>query len=660
MPAAPPPADPAPDGPAADPPGTGDPGPGRRPTWVVVVAVVTVLAGLLAVALAVIEGRDGAGDPATAAERFFTGLSSRDVVGTFEALTPAERTPLVAATPDLLAELSRLGLIGPVDARSVAGLSVGAEDLQFRTVKLSDRVEAVDVVAGRFTVVADDAALPVTDDGRAVLDEFGVDPATSPDGVLYRRDFAQYPFRLVAVEDGGGWHISLAYTVAENLRPTDAADRAIGGGRIGNGAADPEGAVRELVGAYVDGDPARALASLDPDDTGVFADYARVFVPDLDTPRGAGTLHRLDLTTTGDGPQRTVRVDALDADLDDVVQTIHVEAGDGCLSSAYRFGDDPPYARFTACGRGTDRKVIGEGAADADVDADAAAERESLGESASSATTTTVPSAGPEKPPIKGTPEEARREREENARQTRPIDNAVAALALFGNGSELPPFTVVEHDGRWYVSPVRTLVGGVLDTLRRAPDPEAAAAIVREVRDELEPRRSLVLEEAADPDNILFGPPAERKNPLVPACFVRLASIGGEGAVNRYGGDCVAHLIATGRARPEDTPLLFGQGDCLEAEPTAPPDPGAGLRRIFLTDRAVRRCLQAEVDAGRADPSVFDALNAPADQVCFAPYQALAAEAPEADWAAADAAVLACAQDRIGGPSSPTGEVIPP
>lgn len=651
---------------------------GRRPTWVVAVAVVTVLAAVLAVALTVVEHRDGAGDPAAAAERFFNGLAGRDVIGTLEALPPSERATLVAATPDLVSELSRLGLVTGLDPRGVAGLTISAQDLQFRTVKLTERVQAVDVVAGRFTIVGDNAALPVTDEGRAVLDEFGVDPASAEDGLLYRRDFAQFPFRLVAVDEGGRWHISLQYTVAENLRPTSAADRALGGGRVGAGAADPEGAVRDLIDAYVAGEGARALAALDPDEAAVFADYARVFVPDLDTSRGAGTLDRLDLTTSGDGATRTVKIQELEADLDDDVQTIHVEAGDGCLTTTYRFGDEDPYARFQACGRGTDTKELGvAGAGEAEQEREreerarqerereerereaarrAVQEREGQEQASGEAggtTSTTEPSAGPEKPPIKGTAAEAAREEQENARQTRPIDNAFSALALFGNGSELPPVIVVERDGRWYVSPVRTLVGGVLDTLRRAPDAEEAAAIVRDVRDELEPRRSVVLEEAADPDNILFGPPAERKNPLVPKCFVRLASIGGEEAVNAYGADCVNHLVATGRARAEDTPRLLDLGACLEAEPTAPPDPGAGLRRLFLTDRAVRACLQAEVDAGTADPSVFDELNAPEDQVCYGPYQALAADAPEADWAAADAAVAACASERLDGPASP-------
>ena len=130
-------------------------------------------------------------------------------------------------------------------------------------------------------------------------------------------------------------------------------------------------------------------------------------------PRGFDVqLNQLGTEVSGEGPVREVQITGIDLDIRDEVKKAHVTYDGKCLHTDQRIRDaDTPYRKSDTCN--------GDWGSD-DVD-------------------------------------------------TRGRDNPVANLAIFGGGADLPTFTVVERNGRWFISPVRTLLHTLADTVAQLP-----------------------------------------------------------------------------------------------------------------------------------------------------------------------------------------------
>jgi hypothetical protein len=107
------------------------------------------------------------------------------------------------------------------------------------------------------------------------------------------------------------------------------------------------------------------------------------------------------------GSQRRVRITGLDIDIRDELHKQHLWWADGCFHTDQRINDDDqPYAKSDSCSK--DRPRPGDA--------------------------------------------------------TAPRDNPISSLAVFGGGADLPTFTVIERNGRWFVSPVHTILDSLVDT----------------------------------------------------------------------------------------------------------------------------------------------------------------------------------------------------
>lgn len=382
-------------------------------------AFVVLIVVAMAVAVLAFTHDDGSATPEDATRSMFAAIETNDVVGMLEQLPPGERKSLRDELPTIGDELARLGLLSGFDIRHVGDARIRFQDIALTSSRLSDSMAAVEVVGGSVDVHLPAGPSPLTDRARGVL-ERGFDLSIDGSERNVHHDFAAEPLRMIAVREGGGWHLSIAYSVADALRvgaglPLPEVGEGKGPQAIGSNT--PEEAVSDLLDAYANGDPERTVTVLYPDDARAIYDYAPVFVP-----RAKDAAHRADVegtfdvqrnkfTTTveGTGGTRTVKVTGLDLDITDELKKQHLLYDGRCFHSDYRFADaDEPYASYNFC----------DGH-----------------------------SPGPDEP-------------------SRPRDNPLSSLAIFGGGADLPVFTVVERNGRWFISPVRTMLESIVMSLR--------------------------------------------------------------------------------------------------------------------------------------------------------------------------------------------------
>lgn len=614
----------------------------RRPLLVRVTAVVAVVAVIssLLFALFTIMGRPDH-SPIEATRRLFEAVVANDPIAALDTITPSERAIIDARSGDLFAELERLGLLTAFDRATVPGARVTTDSLGFTTTELAPSITAVDVIAGRITLQLDVNAAPLSPIARDQLArDFDIDLTKG----TYTRDFAQFPLRVVATDEGEGWHLSLAYSVAEALRgagppgrtpptslrpraPTEpgttttTAPPAWGTSTAPTGAPTAEGAVRKFVQALVENDPGNAVALTVPEESRVLYDYLPLLSPAQAEPGSA--VNNLNLSITGDGDTRTIRITSMEVDLIGLVQNTHVSYSGKCYQAAYRFGDLAPYIAFERCN------------------------------DASFVAPAVIPVAG-EDPEQEAREAEARRKAlvggggtEVRVGESPPRDSVFNAIAVFGGGIDLPTFTVVERDGRWFISPARTIIDSTIETLR-AMKPDQVGTLSDRLRRSVAPAVNPdVAREARDPDNALFGPGAAARQPLVARCFIDVLETVGEYGTATYGPACLRNLVNEGRVDAGTVEAMVLFGDCLTSQHTGPPDASNPIRRLFLSDRAVRRCLEAHVAAGEAPAAVLERMNHPSDQPCYLAYQPLAPEAPEAEWQAADAIAQQCLDEQL-------------
>jgi hypothetical protein len=234
------------------------------------VGVVGVLA-LLATGLAVTQltGSDGSDNPEAAVQAFFDAVDDEDALGVVESLSPDERDLLVPSVRKLADQLERVEVSEDVDLEKVGGVDLKVTDLELRTKGLHPDVAAVEVTGGTIAIAAKLADLPLgkvlsgalAEEGGRDLDE-PLDASTPID------------LTLVTVKSSGGWHVSLLYSLAEEIRAgSDAPVPDFGNGIPAKGAGSPTAAVEEMVSAFNDHDFGRMIELTPPDSMAVLHDY---------------------------------------------------------------------------------------------------------------------------------------------------------------------------------------------------------------------------------------------------------------------------------------------------------------------------------------------------------------------------------------------------
>jgi hypothetical protein len=388
----------------------------RRPRWRPLAAgagAIGVLAGG-AFAYASLVDDDGAATPEAAVEAFVESVAAEDAIGAFESLPPSERTLLLDTAQDLATEAERLGMTESLELSDVEGFDFEVQGLALETEELGDGVVAVHI-DGQLVSQSTGAELPL---GPAILDNIEDSSLQDFDAAVsdLRRIFAEEDVFVVAIEEDGRWHTSAWYTIAEYIRRAD--DQPVpsfGTSPVAPlGSESPEAVVRTFVEAMNRGDLNTALALGLPGESRVLYDYVPLFFDEAQA--GAAefeppSIDRLDLSVSGDGDVRSVRIDAYD-----FVWT----SEDGTSRSAYI--DDCVISSFEA------------------------APGNNFGD-------------------------------DYEERMCRDDAIAEGALPLDWDLSTGVQYVTVEQDGRWYLSPVRTIGQSLVDGARQIPDAASATEL---------------------------------------------------------------------------------------------------------------------------------------------------------------------------------------
>lgn len=587
---APPPPTPPPDSLAT----YAQPTPPRRHPLRNAAAVLAALAVLVtgSVVVAQLGDEDGAASPEAAVEHLFSALEHEDAIGVLESLPPSERVVVGEPLRGLVGELQRLDVLADFDLHTVPGIDIEVDGLELDATELGEGVTVVRITGGTITGAAVPAELPV---GDLIEDVAGDDLDLPDDEERDTAELADADLELVAVEEGGRWHVSLFYTLAEAARG-DAPLPHFGDGIVPVGADTPEGAVEGLVDAAVELDAEAAIAMLPPDEMRVLYDYGPLFVDDADEAadevREDGwemTVDRLDLHAEGDGAERIVVLDGFDVSMEGGGDSLHATFDGECTTLEGRgmglASLDGAEEKFVAVGEAVEADgppeegddlfvpvdelddLDGGGYDDDEYDDDALEVLEMCADG-----TMTIDGEDADLGPFGG----------------------AGGLGVMGLGQVSPRVTVVEVDGRWYVSPLRSAFDPLLGWLESVERSDLEGFV-----DDMESWMS-------EPE-MQFEEVGE--------------AIEGDGGFDLTDDELAAEEACW---------------DLLEFDPNA--SGAAGHRQQYLMYRAVDDCLD---DAGLDGAGPFM-------EECWDAYEALPADADEAAWVVADTEVVACFDETYG------------
>jgi hypothetical protein len=344
--------------------------------------------------------------------RAMLGAAERgDVLGVMEQLDPGERDALKGPISDLVDELNRLDVLHDADLGHVTGVDLEVDDLELRSTVVRDdiaRVTAQGTTKGKLDV----SKLPL---GGFVRDLVGDDGPGATDSTTGKLDTGD-DF-ITTVKRGDRWYVSIGYSIAELARrDAGASFDDMGPGVAAKGTDTPEDAVRELVHAATELDVRRIIELLPPGELGAVQDYAGLFIDEAEQAKDdmgdyTATVSKLELDSKVDGDHALVYVRDAAAEL--AAGDMALRYADGCADVTQprldpESGEVAPSTTHLCNGSDPTEALQGLGGL-SDID-----------------------------PP---------------------------KLSFEGKHADLG-IAVTRVEGRWYVSPTRTLLGGLVAELR--------------------------------------------------------------------------------------------------------------------------------------------------------------------------------------------------
>ena len=368
----------------------------RSRVGLVVAVAVLLIAGLASISY--VSGGRGSNSPEDAVSALSAAISDEDLLGVLDALAPSERDILRDTVDDVTKELRRLDVVDDdVDLSGVDGVDIDVRDLQLSTRTLGEGV-AVVAVNGNVVYGVTPGELP---SGGFLEDSLDPAQADAESGTQ-----AIEGLQLVTIEDGGGWYVSLFYSLADAARrDADLPVPDFGNGVEADGEGSPEAVIRAMVEAGTSLDVERAIELIDPYEGRVLHDYAPLFLEEAKAAASDARdefevdVHELDLRTDRDGDEAYVTVTRLEATVGTDDGDVDVEFDGTCATVRTRDGTE------SSC-----------------------ADEDSVDES---------------------------------------FGMGLGALSgLFDESGSLR-FATVERRGAWYLSPLRTLFDPIVESLRR-------------------------------------------------------------------------------------------------------------------------------------------------------------------------------------------------
>jgi hypothetical protein len=251
--------------------------------------------------------------PTEAVQALMEAAEKSDVIGVMEQLAPGERDLMIESGVPILEELKRLEVLSPaMNLNAVDGASFDFQGQAFTETVLRDDITAVKVSGG--TITSSGTVSKIF--GGTAKDLFGGTSDQKPTTENFDKT------TVATVKRDGRWYVSLAYSVAEAARqssgrPMPTATQSV----APTGASSPEEAIREMLNSVGALDARKAISLMDPDEFGALQDYAPLFLSDLEkeTAKVQGkytlTFPDLNMTSTKSGNVAKVKISKWSLDL---------------------------------------------------------------------------------------------------------------------------------------------------------------------------------------------------------------------------------------------------------------------------------------------------------------------------------------------------------
>ncbi len=267
--------------------------------------VVALGGGFALTTIAATGGHDGgASTPEAAVEAFVDALEDRDVLGALDLLDPAESDALVDVVRRSADEAVRVGLLSDdADLSDVAGASLGVEGLVLTTELIATDLAVVHLSEGVVDVRFDMAALPFGDELRSRTAEGGV--------IGEPTDLAEEDLNIATVRRSGRWYVSVGFSIAEAARRGAGVEYPVEAAAAPEGFGSPVAAATAFWERLAGFDIRGAVAMAAPGEGDALARYASLWLPSaeraLADARSSGTsvtISGLEFDVQGDGDHR--------------------------------------------------------------------------------------------------------------------------------------------------------------------------------------------------------------------------------------------------------------------------------------------------------------------------------------------------------------------
>ncbi|MEJ7585480.1 MAG: hypothetical protein WKF43_15690 [Acidimicrobiales bacterium] len=322
-------------------------------------------------------------------------------------------------------QASRVELTKDLDLDDVAGVDIEVKGLELSSAELGEGVASVRV-KGTLASSANDRELPLGDVARDLLVDSlpsgGYQEVAADVEEAINREAVE-GIQLVTLREADGWHVSVWYTIAEYIRLMD--ERPVPVPNFGHssvkpvGAESPEAAVRGLL--EVSGDYEKMVSMATPEESRVLYDYIPVLVLAAEQRPyfGDTKVYDLEMRTEGDGDRRIVSIEGYDIETTFVsTYTTDENSSEATATNTNRFSFDGNCFTYRST-------YSSDEPTEKDPYTDKSCRAEAL---------------------KKGT------------------------TALVWDLATDVQLTVERHDGRWFVSPVRSLADQTAKNLAAVPD----------------------------------------------------------------------------------------------------------------------------------------------------------------------------------------------
>jgi len=307
-----------------------EPGIRRRRRWgsFVASAGIAALVGVGALAITAMLGSGGASSPEAAVRQLADAVNNKDALAAVDVLVPSEVRSMrqtVKHATDHAAELKIVNEAG----KPLEGVDLSVDHLGLRTEPLADGYAKVIIAGGEISASTHRAQL------SALLQKAwrdGEDGHSTAD-LTTLAEGANLPTFVVVVRQNGGWYVSPAYTTLEYIREANeypAAD--FGSAKAAElGAATPEDAVKDALHAWQSANWDRLIALAPPDEIPLY-DYRAMIKASAADLRPDFAIDNVSTIATVNGDSAVVKLDASGTYGSDPVQRWQV--GGTCPASA--------------------------------------------------------------------------------------------------------------------------------------------------------------------------------------------------------------------------------------------------------------------------------------------------------------------------------------